>query len=249
LIFAGAKICTRPSLVSNRFMSADKIIVALDYDDPATAWSFIHQVKDHLKFFKVGSQLFTRAGPDFVRELRRHQLDVFLDLKYHDIPETVHQAVRAAGQLDVRLLTVHTSGGSTMMAAARAAAADFRTTLLGVTVLTSMEESSLSEINILVPLLDQVIHLAHLAQAAGLPGLVCSPLEITALRAQLDPHMILVTPGIRGLGQGKQDQKRTLSALEALRLGANHLVIGRPLTQAPDPLKAALALLTEIQDI
>lgn len=230
-------------------MSTAQIIVALDFETPAPALALVRQIKEHLTFFKVGSQLFTHAGPDFVRELRGLGVEVFLDLKFHDIPETVRKAVAEAIKLDVRLLTLHTSGGSAMMRAAVEAAAGSSTTLLGVTVLTSMDDDSLRELNVNHTVPGQVLHLARLAQQSGLRGLVCSPHEIELIRRELGSEMMLVTPGIRSATEAKQDQKRTLSAGEAVRLGANYLVIGRPITQAADPATAAQHLLAEIRSL
>jgi len=223
-------------------MPTDPIIVALDYDEAEQALQLVSQIKDYLRFFKVGSQLFTREGPLFIRRLREHGVEVFLDLKFHDIPETVRKAVRAAAALDVRFLTIHTSGGPAMIEAALKGAEGTRTTVLGVTVLTSMDEASLRATGQTRTPAEQVLFLAEMAQKAGLRGLVCSPLEITPIREQLGKDLLLVTPGIRGTGDRQGDQKRTLSAEEALRLGANHLVIGRPITEAPDPVAVAKTL-------
>ena len=225
-------------------MSADHIIVALDYDEAEQALRLASQIKDYLRFFKVGSQLFTREGPDFIRRLRGLGVDVFLDLKFHDIPETVRKAVRSAAALDVRFLTIHTSGGPAMIEAALKGAeeAGTGTTVLGVTVLTSMDEASLRATGQERTPAGQVLFLAEMAQKSGLKGLVCSPLEIAPIRARLGNEILLVTPGIRSGTDAKGDQKRTLSAGEALRLGASHLVVGRPITEAPDPVAAAAAL-------
>jgi orotidine-5'-phosphate decarboxylase len=226
--------------------AADNIIVALDYEDPAVALTLVKKILPHLRVFKVGSQLFTRGGPDFVRELHALGVRVFLDLKYHDIPATVQKAVAEAVKLQVAFLTIHTSGGSAMMRAAMEAATGSETLVLGVTVLTSMDEAALREVNVAHSPGDQVLHLGRLAEQAGMRGLVCSPLEIELLRRELGPTMQLVTPGIRSATEAQGDQKRTLSAVEALRRGANYLVVGRPITQAADPAAAALALVAEI---
>ena len=223
-------------------MSADHIIVALDYDEAEQALRLASQIKDYLRFFKVGSQLFTREGPDFIRRLRGLGVDVFLDLKFHDIPETVRKAVRSAAALDVRFLTIHTSGGPAMIEAALKGAEGTGTTVLGVTVLTSMDEASLRATGQERTPAEQVLFLAEMAQKSGLKGLVCSPLEIVPIRAKLGNDLLLITPGIRSGTDAKGDQKRTLSAEEALRLGASHLVVGRPITEASDPVAAAAAL-------
>ncbi len=227
-------------------MPTDPIIVALDYDEAEQALQLVAQIKDYLRFFKVGSQLFTREGPAFIRQLRHLGVDVFLDLKFHDIPETVRKAVRAAAALDVRFLTIHASGGPAMIEAALKGAEGTSTTVLGVTVLTSMDEASLRATGQERTPGEQVLLLAAMAQKAGLKGLVCSPLEIAPIRERLGRDLLLVTPGIRGVADRKGDQKRTLSAEEALRLGADHLVIGRPITEADDPAAAAAALAAAI---
>lgn len=206
----------------------------------------MRQIKDYLSCFKVGSQLFTREGPAFIEKLRALGVDVFLDLKFHDIPETVRKAVRAAAALDLKFLTIHASGGRAMMESALEGARGTRTTVLGVTVLTSLEDAALAEIGYRQTAREQVVHLAKLARASGLGGLVCSPLEIEPLREALGSEMKLVTPGIRGAADAAGDQRRTLSAAEALRRGADHLVVGRPITAAPDPVAAALGILKEI---
>ncbi|SDU22421.1 orotidine-5'-phosphate decarboxylase [Verrucomicrobium sp. GAS474] len=225
-------------------MPADPIIVALDFDEAEQALRLVAQIKDYLRFFKVGSQLFTREGPLFIRQLREQGVEVFLDLKFHDIPETVRKAVRAAAALDVRFLTIHASGGPAMIEAALKGAEGTGTTVLGVTVLTSMDEASLRATGQARTPGEQVLFLAEMAQKAGLKGLVCSPLEIAPIRERLGKEIVLVTPGIRGTADRLGDQKRTLSAEEALRLGASHLVIGRPITEAADPVAAARALAT-----
>lgn len=227
-------------------MPTDKIIVALDFDEAEQALRLVRQIKEYLTFFKVGSQLYTREGPDLIKQLLDLGVDVFLDLKFHDIPETVRKSVRVASSLGVRFLTVHTSGGSAMMEAALNGASESHSTVLGVTVLTSMGPEALQEVGVRAPLTDHVLHLAGLAQRAGLKGLVCSPLEIEPIRQALGDKMLLVTPGIRGANDRRGDQTRTLSAAEALRLGADHLVIGRPITAAEDPEAAALGLYSEI---
>jgi len=227
-------------------MPTNKIIVALDFDEADRALRLVLQIKEYLTCFKVGSQLFTREGPDIVRRLRDLGVDVFLDLKFHDIPETVRKSVRAASGLGLKFLTVHASGGSAMLEAALDGAREHGTTVLGVTVLTSMDEAALRETGVMRPPAEQVLHLAQLGHAAGLRGLVCSPLEIEAIRATLGPKMTLVTPGIRGAADAAGDQKRTLSATEALRRGADYLVVGRPITQSDDPQGAAIALYSEV---
>jgi len=204
--------------------------------------------------FKIGSELFTSAGPDVVRRLRGTGAAVFLDLKFHDIPNTVAKAVASATRLDVQMLTVHTSGGLEMMRAAeesaqRAARETGRDAplVLGVTVLTSMDARTLEEIGCEAHPGKQVERLAALAVKAGLRGLVCSPLEVSALRQWIPRSVQLVTPGIRSGLEKADDQKRTLTAREALDAGADWLVIGRPIYAAPDPRATADAILKSLQ--
>ena len=223
------------------------IIVALDVPTREQALALAEKVAPAVGAFKIGSELFTIAGPEIVRQVRSTGAAVFLDLKYHDIPNTVAKAVASAVRLDVQMLTIHTSGGPAMMRAAEAAAQqtslqagrDEAPLVLGVTVLTSMDGNELNRLGIAGDVGRQVERLARLAVEAGLRGLVCSPLEITALRALLPSHVKLVAPGIRGPEDAAGDQKRTLSAREAMSAGADWLVIGRPIYAAPDPRAAA----------
>ena len=223
----------------------DKLILALDVDDGDAALALVRRLRSHLQLFKVGLQLFTREGPGLVRALRGEGVDVFLDLKLHDIPATVGHAVRAAVTLDVRFLTIHAGGGLEMMQAAQAATQGSRTEILAVTVLTSLDDGALRQIGFDRTAGEQVLRFARLAALAGVPGLVCSPHEIGLIREGLPEPIKLVTPGVRSGTDAKGDQKRTLSAPEAFQRGANHLVIGRPITQAPDPVVATQAILAE----
>jgi orotidine-5'-phosphate decarboxylase len=223
----------------------DKLILALDVDSAADALALVRRLKPQLSLFKVGLQLFTREGPAFIRALRAEGVDLFLDMKFHDIPQTVANAVRAAVALDVRYVTIHAGGGLAMMQAAQAATAGSRTEILAVTVLTSLDDAALREIGYERPTAEQVLHFARLAVQAGVPGLVCSPHEISLIREGLAEPIKLITPGVRSGAEAKQDQKRTLTAVEAFKRGANHLVIGRPITQAPDPVVAAQTILAE----
>ena len=223
----------------------DKLILALDVDTPAEALGLVRQLKGELSLFKVGSQLFTREGPDLIRALQAEGVDIFLDLKWHDIPQTVAHAVTAAVAMNVRYVTVHAGGGTEMLRAAQAVTTGSATRILAVTVLTSLDEPALREIGFDRTPAEQVVHLARLAAAAGIPGLVCSPHEIELIRRELGPDITLVTPGIRSAKDGLQDQKRTLTAAEAIARGANHLVVGRPIARASDPLAAARALIAE----
>ena len=210
------------------------IIVALDVPTAEQALTLASQLAPVVGAVKIGSELFTSAGPDIVRRIRATGASVFLDLKFHDIPNTVAKAVAAATRLDVQMLTIHTSGGFEMMQAAhtsaRETAQQHRLTppfILGVTVLTSMNGQALAELGLGASVGQHVERLAGLAVKAGLRGLVCSPLELAALRPILPPEMQMVTPGIRAAEDASGDQKRTLSAREALAAGANWLVIGR----------------------
>jgi orotidine-5'-phosphate decarboxylase len=230
------------------------IIVALDVPTADAALKLAEQVAPVVGAFKIGGELFTAAGPEIVRKVRATGAAVFLDLKFHDIPNTVAKAVASATRLDVQMLTIHSSGGSEMMRVAEESAQNTALQsgrnaplILGVTVLTSMDSSSLGEIGSDANVARQVERLATLATRAGLRGLVCSPLEIGGLRQILPADLQLVTPGIRTGAEKADDQKRTLSPREALDAGANWLVIGRPIYAAEDPLAAAeqiLALIT-----
>jgi orotidine-5'-phosphate decarboxylase len=225
---------------------ANPIIVALDVPTAEQAAQLAELVAPVVGGFKIGSELFTSAGPDIVRRIRGTGAFVFLDLKFHDIPNTVAKAVAAATRLDVQMLTIHTSGGLAMMQAARAAADEAARQhhltpplILGVTVLTSMDGPALAELGLGSNVGLQVERLAGLAVKAGLRGLVCSPLELAALRPILPSEMQLVTPGIRAVEDASGDQKRTLSAREAMAAGAHWLVIGRPIYAASNPRAAA----------
>ena len=229
------------------------IIVALDVPRLDAALKLAEQLAPVVGAFKIGKELFTSAGPEVVRRIRGTGAAVFLDLKFHDIPNTVAKAVEAAVQLDVQMLTIHASGGSAMMRAAEQAAQESAQKLgrpaplvLGVTVLTSMDGNDLAEIGVAANVAQQVGRLATLAAKAGLRGLVCSPLEITALRQFIPAGMQLVTPGIRPADSEADDQKRTLTPREALAAGANWLVIGRPIYAAENPRTAAEKILASL---
>jgi orotidine-5'-phosphate decarboxylase len=223
----------------------DKLILALDVDRADEALAYVRMLKPYLSLFKIGNQLFTREGPAIVRAIRAEGVDIFLDQKWHDIPQTVAKAVKSAVALDVKFVTVHASGGLEMLQAAQEAAKGSRTEILAVTVLTSLDDGALRQIGFERSTADQVVRLARLAVLAGVSGLVCSPHEIELIRQQVQEPVKLVTPGVRSGSDGLQDQKRTLSAPEALKRGANHLVIGRPITQASDPIAATQALMAE----
>ncbi|MEY4386169.1 MAG: hypothetical protein RLY20_1452 [Verrucomicrobiota bacterium] len=230
------------------------IIVALDLPTAEQAIALAEQVAPAVGAFKIGKELFTAVGPDIVRRIRATGASVFLDLKFHDIPNTVAKAVASATRLDVQMLTIHTSGGSEMMRAAEesaqktAAQAGLNPPLvLGVTVLTSSDANTLAEIGCEPNPGRQVERLAKLAVNAGLRGLVCSPLEIALLRQTLPSSVQLVTPGIRTGAEKADDQKRTLSPREAMDAGASWLVIGRPITAAPNPRAAAEKILMSLK--
>ncbi len=229
------------------------VIVALDLPSPQKALKLAGELAPVVGAFKVGKQLFISGGPDIVRKLRATGAKVFLDLKLHDIPNTVTKAVIAATDLGVQMATVHASGGTTMLAAAENAAHEQAAMLraepplvLGVTVLTSMDDGDLAELGIEGNTQEQVLRLAKLATDAGLRGLVCSPQDIKMLRAELGDNVQLVTPGIRPASIKTDDQKRTMIPAEAIQAGANWLVIGRPIIGANDPRAAAIAILHSI---
>jgi orotidine-5'-phosphate decarboxylase len=229
------------------------IIAALDVPSAEEALCLAEKIAPAVGAFKIGSELFTAAGPDIVRKIRAHGNGVFLDLKFHDIPNTVAKAVAAAVRLDVQMLTVHAGGGPVMLRAAEAAAQETARTLgqapplvLGVTVLTSMDGNELSAVGVSANVGHQVERLARVVIEAGLRGLVCSPLEIADLRQTVPPEMQLVTPGIRTGAEAPDDQRRTLTPSEALNAGANWLVIGRPIYAARNPLAAAEGILRSI---
>jgi orotidine-5'-phosphate decarboxylase len=228
------------------------IILALDVASGTQAIKLAQELAPVLGAVKIGSELFTSAGPEIVREIRATGLSVFLDLKFHDIPNTVAKAVAAAVQLDVQMLTIHTSGGSEMMKAAEKAAQETANKrgakaplVLGVTILTSLDSNGISEIGFQPNVGHQVERLATLAINSGLRGLVCSPLEVTVLRQIVPSSVQLVTPGIR-VGPSQDDQKRTLTPSEAIAAGANWLVVGRPIYAATNPRAAAEQILSSI---
>ncbi|MDG2176923.1 MAG: orotidine-5'-phosphate decarboxylase [Gammaproteobacteria bacterium] len=223
------------------------VIVALDFPDTASALSLINRLDPELCRLKVGKELFTRTGPDFVRNLIKRDFDVFLDLKFHDIPNTVAGAVAAAADLGVWMVNVHAGGGRTMLEAARnALSEDSGTLLIAVTVLTSMGDEDLSELNVSATSAEQVMTLATLSRDYGLDGVVCSARETPMLRQSLGEDFLLVTPGIRPAGDSADDQKRVLTPSEAVRDGSDFLVIGRPVTQAEDPSSKLQQIMAEI---
>jgi orotidine-5'-phosphate decarboxylase len=229
------------------------IIAALDMPTAEQALKLAEQIAPAVGAFKIGKELFVSAGPDIVKRVRATGAKVFIDLKFHDIPNTVAKAIAAATRLDVQMTTIHTSGGSEMMRAAEKSAQDTAQKLnlpaplvLGVTVLTSSTNETLSEIGCETDTEKQVLRLAQLAVKSGLRGLVCSPLEIVALRKVLPAHIQLVTPGIRTGAEKADDQKRTLSPREAMQAGASWLVVGRPIYAAENPRAAAEKILESV---
>jgi len=229
------------------------IIVALDVPTAREALELAEELGPVVGAFKIGKQLFVSEGPDVVRKLKETGTKIFLDLKFHDIPNTVSKAVQSAIDLGVDMLTVHTSGGSEMLAAAEKTSTETAAVLgidspliLGVTVLTSMDDANLAELGIQEETHGQVVRLAKLAASSGLRGLVCSPQEIKLLREELGNQIQLVTPGIRAESSPADDQKRTMSPAEAVKAGASWLVIGRPITLAEDPRAAAIEILNSI---
>ncbi|MEF1291375.1 orotidine-5'-phosphate decarboxylase [Vibrio sp. M260118] len=226
-------------------MIDQKVIVALDYDNQADALAFVDRIDPSSCRLKVGKEMFTLFGPDFVKELHKRGFSVFLDLKFHDIPNTCSKAVRAAAELGVWMVNVHASGGERMMAASREILEPYgkdRPLLIGVTVLTSMEQSDLAGIGLNIQPQEQVIRLANLTKNAGLDGVVCSAQEAFMLKSELGKEFKLVTPGIRPAGAAVGDQKRIMTPVDAIQAGSDYLVIGRPITQAADPA----AVLAEI---
>ncbi|MBE0568387.1 MAG: orotidine-5'-phosphate decarboxylase [Deltaproteobacteria bacterium] len=217
----------------------ERIIVALDTDSPDAALSTVRSLSGEVGLFKVGMELFPRGGADLVRRIQAEGYGVFLDLKFHDIPNTVAGAVRSAAEMGVRFATVHASGGKAMLAAAAEAAAGTGTTLLAVTVLTSLSDADLADVGFSSGTGDAVLRLATLAAASGIGGIVCSANEVEAVRARLGKDAVLITPGVRMPGGDAADQKRVVTPSEAVRRGADYIVVGRPITRAADPAGAA----------
>ena len=221
-------------------MNDPKVIVALDYEQEREALSFVDKIDPKSCRLKVGKEMFTLFGPDFVRQLHSKGFSVFLDLKFHDIPNTCSKAVRAAAELGVWMVNVHASGGERMMVASREILDSYgndRPLLIGVTVLTSMEKQDLAGIGLALEPREQVIRLAQLTQNCGLDGVVCSEQESPMLKEKLGQEFKLVTPGIRPIGSAASDQKRIMTPTEAIDSGSDYLVIGRPITQSDNPSK------------
>ena len=230
----------------------NKIIVALDFNSSSQAVEFVDTLDPKLCRLKIGKELFTAAGPNLVETMIKKEFDVFLDLKFHDIPNTVANAVKVAADLGVWMLNVHISGGSTMMKSAKDAILSHggcKPILIGVTVLTSISSAELSEIGINNDLKDQVVQLAKLAYQSGLDGVVCSAEEAKLLRNSMPADFILVTPGIRREQDAAGDQKRVITPSQAIRNGSDYLVVGRPITQSSSPSAALAAFNSEIASV
>ncbi|HEB54804.1 MAG TPA: orotidine-5'-phosphate decarboxylase [Gammaproteobacteria bacterium] len=229
-------------------MQKSRIIIALDYPAAEAAKPLLEQLDPARCRVKVGKELFTAAGPAFVSRLVQQGFDVFLDLKFHDIPNTVAKACQAAAELGVWMLNVHALGGGRMLTAARAAidSSAHHPLLIAVTILTSMGPEELAQIGLVGDAKEHVRRLAQLAQEAGIDGVVCSPLEVAMLRKHIEPSFRLVTPGIRPKGAAAGDQTRIMTPAEAIAAGSDYLVIGRPITQQADPMAALSAIESEI---
>lgn len=229
-------------------MNNSRIIVALDYPDLSPAYALVERLDPNLCRLKVGKELFTRGGPAMVEKLTKAGFPVFLDLKFHDIPNTVAGACRTAAELGVWMVNIHAVGGRKMIAAAREAIekSDHKPVLITVTVLTSFAQNDLFETGVNSTIEQQVLRLARLSAEAGADGVVCSALEAPVIRQQIDRPFCLVTPGIRPSGTDANDQVRIMTPAVAIDSGSDYLVIGRPITQAPDPLQALLQIEKEV---
>ncbi len=228
----------------------NKIIVALDYEKESDALALVDQIDPSLCRLKVGKEMFTTLGINFVKQLHQRNFDVFLDLKYHDIPNTVARAVRSAADLGVWMVDLHASGGLRMMEEAKRILEPYgkdAPLLIAVTVLTSMEDLDLLQIGINASPMEQVLRLAHLTQRAGLDGVVCSPQEVEILRNACGEDFKLVTPGIRPIGADFGDQRRVMTPTAAIRAGSDYLVIGRPITKADNPVEVLRSINASIR--
>lgn len=224
--------------------SSSRVIVALDFDNQADVFNLVDQLDPVQCKLKVGKELFAIAGPGLVEQLINRGFDVFLDLKYHDIPNTVAMACKAAANMGVWMVNVHALGGPNMISAAKEAilSTDHQPILTAVTILTSFDPAQLNAIGLSGSIQDNVVRLAKLAQSSGADGVVCSAQEASELRKFVSNDFCLVTPGIRPAGSKSDDQKRIMTPVEAIQAGSDYLVIGRPITQSPDPLGSLLAI-------
>ena len=228
----------------------DRLIIALDVSRASEAQKIVSEIGDAASTYKVGKQLFTAEGPQVVRDLVASGRKVFLDLKFHDIPNTVAGAVKSAAELNVSMLTVHASGGSKMLKAAAAAAnTSSKPLILAVTVLTSLSDEDLQELGLPVGVADQVLRLAGIARNAGIGGIVASAHEAQSLRRNLGTGFAIVTPGVRPAGADVGDQARVVTPAEAIAAGATHIVVGRPITADPQPAVASLRVLEELAGV
>ncbi len=230
---------------SSHLSPRDRLIVALDFPSQAKALALVAALGDAVSFYKIGLELYTAAGPGVVQAVAASGAQIFLDLKLHDIPNTVAKAVAAAGQLGVKLLTLHLSGGRAMLEAAVKAKPP-GLSLLGVTVLTSVTEQTLRETGVGAAVQEQVLRLGELGKEAGVDGLITSPQEVAMLRQRLGKELLLITPGLRPAWSAADDQKRFTTPAEAIAAGADYLVIGRPITAAADPRAAVEKIVAEL---
>jgi orotidine-5'-phosphate decarboxylase len=233
--------------VQSSIAAKDKIIVPLDVPAKSAARELINALGGTVGFFKVGNQLFTAAGPAIIEEIQASGARVFLDLKFHDIPSTVRRAVESACALGVDMLTIHLSGGREMCEAAVVGRGISQILILGLTVLTSLDDEALTEIGFRTSVQDEVLLLADLAKHVGITGLVASPQELVALRARFGSLFTMVIPGIRPTWSEAGDQRRTLTPRQAMEAGADYLVIGRPITASPDPQSAVRRIIDELE--
>ena len=235
------------AVISKLMDPRERVAVALDVHSSKEAMTLLDLLGDQCRWVKIGMELFYAEGPRVVEQTRARHIQVFLDLKLHDIPNTVASAIRSLARLDVQLLTVHAQGGPDMLLAAQeATAAHGGPKLLAVTVLTSMDSSTLAQVGVDAEPPDQVIRLARLATDCGIPGIVCSPLEAASLRSSMGDGPFIVTPGVRQHDSGSDDQKRTSTVASAIQNGSSMLVIGRPITRATHPAAALDSILQQI---
>lgn len=242
-------------MTPNPVSAKSRLMIALDVDSREKAEEWVHRMKLHVGFFKVGLQLFTFAGAEMVRSIRARGGRIFLDVKYHDIPNTVARACESCCTMGIDFVNVHALGGKAMIRAAADSLKESshrmrvqKPVLLAVTILTSHDAKSLrNDVGLKGKPEKEVVRLALMAQSAGAEGVVCSPREIEAVRKACGPNFVIVTPGIRPAGAAKQDQKRTLTAGQAIAKGADYLVVGRPITGAADPVEAAKGMIAEMQ--
>ena len=231
-------------------MTDSRVIVALDFPDETQAMKLVDQINPALCRLKIGKEMFTRSGPELVRRLVNRGYDVFLDLKYHDIPNTVANACKAAADLGVWMINIHALGGPAMLAAARSALSSPESPLLiAVTILTSSSREDLQAVGIDQSPVEMVQRLASIAKGEGIDGVVCSAMESHRLKSSFGPEFLLVTPGIRLPTDRVDDQKRIVSPVDAIRQGSDYLVIGRPITQADDPVQKLLTINSEISQL